>query len=289
MPELEKQELLDPKWGEASALHEPRLLANFRARADDVLIATPPKAGTTWMQQILYQLHSGGDDSFDDIDRVVPWLEIPRQDKSWQTILEEFEQRESPRIFKTHNTYEQMPGADTARIILTTRDPRDCCISFYHHFMDLTDEAIALSGINRPESLEQHVENWLEFAAWYRNIKSWWPHREQENILILRYEDLRADLNNGIDEILAFLRWSITEEQRSKIIEHCSFDWMKKNVQRFNQQGFSGKTLFKPHGFVRKGVIGEGKEKLTHDQQTRIIQKAKETLDDDCLKFLAIE
>ena len=48
---------------------------NFKPRSDDVLVVTPPKCGTTWMQQILHQLRSGGDMSFDEINDVVPFLE----------------------------------------------------------------------------------------------------------------------------------------------------------------------------------------------------------------------
>ena len=48
---------------------------NFKPRSDDVLVVTSPKCGTTWMQQILHQLRSGGDMSFDEINDVVPFLE----------------------------------------------------------------------------------------------------------------------------------------------------------------------------------------------------------------------
>ena len=47
----------------------------FKPRPDDVFVVTPPKCGTTWMQQILHQLRSGGDMSFDEISDVVPYVE----------------------------------------------------------------------------------------------------------------------------------------------------------------------------------------------------------------------
>ncbi|MDH5649392.1 MAG: sulfotransferase domain-containing protein, partial [Gammaproteobacteria bacterium] len=146
---------LQSRWGKASPLHDPVLLANFSPRSSDILITTAPKAGTTWMQQILHQLRTGGDESFDFINQVVPWLELPREGFSHQERLEQFESMPDPRIFKTHCTYEQTPGVDICRIILTTRDPRDCCISFYHHVMNMTDEARRRSGLKWPVSFDQ--------------------------------------------------------------------------------------------------------------------------------------
>jgi hypothetical protein len=49
---------------------------SFKPRSDDVFVVTPPKCGTTWMQQILHQLRSGGDMSFDDIYDVIPYIEL---------------------------------------------------------------------------------------------------------------------------------------------------------------------------------------------------------------------
>ena len=48
---------------------------SFKPRPDDVFVVTPPKCGTTWMQQIVHQLRSGGDMSFHEISDVVPYLE----------------------------------------------------------------------------------------------------------------------------------------------------------------------------------------------------------------------
>ena len=49
---------------------------NFKPRSDDVFVVTPTKCGTTWMQQIVHQLRSGGDMSFEEISDVVPYVEL---------------------------------------------------------------------------------------------------------------------------------------------------------------------------------------------------------------------
>ena len=52
---------------------------NFRPRGDDVMIVTPGKSGTTWMQQVVHQLRSGGDMSYRNISDVVPFIEMAHE------------------------------------------------------------------------------------------------------------------------------------------------------------------------------------------------------------------
>jgi hypothetical protein len=219
----------------------------------------------------------------------VPWLEITRSGKSWQQILKYYETLSEPRIFKTHCTAEQTPGIGTANIILSSRDPRDCCVSFYHHMMNMTDEARAEAEMTPPESFEQHVEQWLEFAAWYRNVKSWWPHYGQPKILWLRYQDMKNDFTSSLDNIIAFLQWDISETDREKVIEYSSFDWMKAHDEKFSSQGSAGKPVFKPGKFVRKGKVGGYRDLMTVAQEKRIMQKAGEMLTPECLRFLELD
>ncbi|MBN4073658.1 MAG: sulfotransferase [Gammaproteobacteria bacterium] len=284
---IEKTKIgLDSKWGESSPFHEPALLAGFKPRANDVLITTAPKAGTTWMQQILHQMRTKGDDTFSSIFEVVPWLEFPRPDLSIEEQLAHYEQIPSPRIFKTHCTYAQTPSVDTVRIVLSSRDPRDCCISFYHHQQGLTEEAWQEKEIHFIDAFDAFFERWLDYAAWFRNIQSWWLHKEQQNVLWLRYEDMKRDLPEAVNRLSHFLAWPLTERQRVKVLEHCSFDWMKARSSRFTTMAGQNKPHFKQGAFIRKGVVGDYKSLLSEAQEARIMAKAREMLAVDCLEFL---
>lgn len=276
-------------WGEPSPFHDPAILANFRARPSDVLITTAPKAGTTWMQQILFQLKSGGDDTFVNIDDVVPWLEFPRQGVSWQQRLEQYEKLDDPRLFKTHCTYEQTPGVDVAKIILSSRDPRDCCTSYYHHIMALTDDACTHLNIVRPASFDDYFEQWMSFGAWYRNVKSWWPHYGDDNVLWLRYEDMVVNLEPNISSIAGFLDWRIDRNRTHNIFTHCSFTWMKQHSEKFHTRMESGESMFLPGGFIRKGRVGDHKNLLSAEQEKRIIARARKELEPQCLAFIGLE
>ncbi|VAW84579.1 hypothetical protein MNBD_GAMMA16-526 [hydrothermal vent metagenome] len=279
---------IDKKWGTANLTHDPVCLANFKPRPTDILITTAPKAGTTWMQQILYQLHTRGNVEFKFINEVVPWLELPRKNSNTEERLTYYETLENPRIFKTHCTYPQTPGSHIVQLILSSRDPRDCCVSFYHHIMDMTDEAIKEANIERPASFDEYFERWIAHGSWFRNIESWWPHKDDSNLLWLRYQDMKQDLPKTLNSILSFLQWQCTPQEMEKILHYTSFEWMKAHSEKFSNQINYNTVGFKPGGFIRKGKVGDYKTLLKPEQESTILDKAAATLPRDCLDFLEL-
>ena len=67
MAALMKQDVVFDKVGEA--------IEAYRPRPTDIVISPFGKSGTTWTQQIFHTLRTRGDMAFDDISRVVPWIE----------------------------------------------------------------------------------------------------------------------------------------------------------------------------------------------------------------------
>jgi len=51
----------------------------YQPRPDDVIVSPYGKCGTTWIQQMFHTLRTGGDLDYDDISRVVPWIETAPQ------------------------------------------------------------------------------------------------------------------------------------------------------------------------------------------------------------------
>src|SRR5690349_23664470 len=91
----------------------------YRPRSTDVIISPYGKCGTTWLQQTFHTLRTRGDMDFDDISRVVPWLETA-------AVLDldlEAPQKAEPRGFKSHLGWDQMPKG--AKYVVSFRDPKD--------------------------------------------------------------------------------------------------------------------------------------------------------------------
>jgi aryl sulfotransferase len=57
--------------------------------------------------------------------------------------------------------------------------------------------------------------------------------------LLLHYARLKADLPGEIRRIAAFLGIVIDEQRWPMIVDHCGFDYMKANAERFARHGGS--------------------------------------------------
>lgn len=80
----------------------------------DVVIVGNPKTGTTWLQQILHQIRTKGDENFTDIyleTRFIPYYfsEIPGYDPL-------VPQKARPRVFKSHDQYQWIPKDKNAKV-----------------------------------------------------------------------------------------------------------------------------------------------------------------------------
>jgi hypothetical protein len=153
----------------------------------------------------------------------------------------------------------------------------------------MTDSARERVGLEAPKSFAAHVENWLNYAAWYRNVKSWWPYRHHEKVLLLRFQDLKRDLAASIDQIATFLNWEITPKCKAAVLEYSSFEWMKAHDDKFSTQIPSREPLFKHGHFIRQGKVGDYKKLITPELEQKILDRAREELEPGCLRFLEIE
>jgi hypothetical protein len=230
----------------------------FIPRPDDVFIVTYPRSGTTWMQMILYQLTSDGNMDFPHIYEYCPWFE-----RSSRSALG-FEARLSPRLFKSHLTYRKIPKGP-CKYIYIARDGKDVAVSYYHLYRDYSGFEGTFS-----EFFDRYLRGKVEFGSWFEHVRGWWRHRNDPNVLFLRYEDLLDDLEGGIRKIIAFCGFEIAPERMPTILGRCRLTFMKKHESQFDpvtgaawEQGAHGRA------FLRTGRAGDGKDQLSPEQAAR--------------------
>ena len=164
----------------------------FKPQPTDIIISPYAKCGTTWLQQIAHGLRTGGSMDFEEITVVTPWIEIA-SDMGWDL---EAPQAAEPRLFKSHLAWHEIPKG--ARYIVSFRHYADAFISLYRYF--------------EPGSIS--LEDLLEWRwpraemgqrGYWCHLASWWEQRDNENVLLLCYEDMQQDHPGAVERIARFM------------------------------------------------------------------------------------
>lgn len=192
-------------------------------RETDVFIVTYPKSGTTWMQQILFQIVSGGSMEFGEICEVVPWIEHAHY------LGQDIESMSHPRIFKTHFDYASVPKG-RCRYIYILRDGRDVAVSFYYFLKGMTTEECPF----RDFFMDFFMAGKSQSGSWFAHVKEWWRHREEENVLILTYESMKEDLAGAVATVAKFCGFNLSRELSRLVVERSDFQFMKQHERQFD-------------------------------------------------------
>ena len=239
-------------------------------RADWVLMSWG-KSGRTWLRVMMsraYQLKGGLDASelldFDNLKEM---------------------NAELPAVFFTHNNYlrnytgnwESKDHFKGKRIVLLVRDPRDVAVSqfFQWKFRMRPNKKF----INDYPPHDADIDTWdfvLDedagvprivdyFNGWARAIP------ELKDVLVIRYEDMRADPGAVLARIMEFTGTQVSEEQVREAVEFAAYDNMKKMEQEkfFKGSGARVKPGDKdnPQSFkVRKAKVGGYRDYFTDEQ-----------------------
>jgi aryl sulfotransferase len=271
---------------------------DLQFRDDDIVIATYAKSGTTWMQQILAQLIFDGAEDLETAE-MSPWLDLRVPPKEIKLPMVEAQQHR--RFLKTHLPVDALVFSEKARYIYVGRDGRDIVWSMFNHharandaWYDALNNTPGLVGppIEKPpESVLQYYRGWLEqdgYPWWpfWENVRSWWAIRDLPNVMLLHFNELKADMPGTIRRIAAFLDIPIAEDKWDDILWHCSFDYMKTHGTRAVPLGgafWEGGSAT----FIYKGTNGRWRDKLSEDEIRRYEERAREELGEACAHWVA--
>ena len=126
----------------------------------------------------------------------------------------------------------------------------------------------------------------VPFWPFWENVRSWWQIRNLPNVLLVHFSNLKRDMPGEIRRIASFLDIPINESSWPSVLEHCSFEWMKKNATRSVPLG----GAFWDAGaevFIHKGVNGRWAESLTVDEAVEYEKLAEAELGTECACWLA--
>lgn len=273
-------------------------------RPDDIIVATPYKCGTTWMQTIVMHLvHQ--DLQPRQVDQISPWIDAaPRPIQDLRDCLDAQSHR---RVLKSHLPLDGFYWREQDKIIVVGRDPRDVFMSFWNHYSGYTDAGYAKHNnwpgrpgapLPRcPDDIRDLWNMWINrgwfdwevegYPFWsnFHHVQSWWEFRHLPNILLVHYNDLLADLNGGIKRISEFLDIDCSDDMRAAITDKTTFASMKRDAESISADKddmFTGGAK----QFINKGTNGRWKSVLNASDLADYERCASRTLSPDCRVWL---
>jgi hypothetical protein len=236
----------------------------YRPEAADVFVATQMRCGTTWMQQIVYQIVTRGRGEFAGPERshlyaISPWIEA----------VNSVSMADAPvlpaRIIKTHLPASHCPYSAEAKYIYVARHPVSC-------FASIMDFNRSMVGPFVPP--EENMAAWftsdrMYWLPWPKHVDGWWQwSRRHGNVLFVHFEEMKRDLEGAIDRVASFLAVDLTADERRIVASRCTFAYMKDHEEWFEM---APPTMFSVAGgrFVdrRKAAafLTSGSEKRDQD------------------------
>lgn len=235
----------------------------YQVQPSDLFITPYGKCGTTWLQQIVHSLRTRGDMEFDDISRVVPWLEM-----AYRLGLDLYApQPGNFQAFKSHLSWTKIPKG--GRYLLSFRDPKDALVSAYHFLNGWHWQAgaISIAEYARANYLPHQDDRWD--GSYWGHLVSWWEQRHNIKVLLLTYEGMKANLSAAVEAIAHFLEIELDQPLRELVLKHASLEFMLAHQSKFSdplQQAAAAKEGLWPPGEttskVNKGQVGAHRTEL---------------------------
>ncbi|MGH7838552.1 MAG: sulfotransferase domain-containing protein, partial [Candidatus Binataceae bacterium] len=113
----------------------------FAPRADDIVVATSYKAGTTWVQAIVANLIFDGKLP-GSIHELSPWLDLRMF--PLELVLTALERQTHRRSIKTHLPLDSLLFHQNIKYLYVGRDPRDVFMSWRNFYGSFTPQALTM-------------------------------------------------------------------------------------------------------------------------------------------------
>lgn len=277
---------------------------HFQARHDDIVLATIPKSGTTWLKALTFALVNR--DIFPvDLESpktkrrnpllysnphdLVPFFEyklyannkIPDFSRDDIDLISS----NKPRLFGTHIPYPSLADSikeSDCRVVYLCRNPLDTFVSSWHFIGSMTRYSLE-------EAFEMCSDGVIGFGPFWDHMLGYWKESLEmpEKVLFLTYEDLKEDTSFQLKRLANFLGcpFSLEEERDGvveKVVKLCSFENLKDlevNKKGKSIKNFENKKLF------RKGEVGDWVNHLSPEMVDKMSRVMEQKLGSSGLKF----
>ncbi len=258
----------------------------FAFRPDDVVISTPSKCGTTWMQTIVGMLLLDRTDLGAPITAMSPWLDM--RIRSDDEVFAALDAQEHRRFVKTHTPLDGIPRHRSVTYIAVVRHPLDVALSDRDHSSNERVERLVelrdAAGPTDDEDDATHASppaDPTDYLRWFidnderptgsgphglddycQQVRTYWVARNDPNVHLFHYADLWADRDAEMRRVAAALGVAIDEDRWPAFVEAAGIDSMRSRAERTAPEAQLG-IWNAPERFFRSGGTRDWASLLT--------------------------
>ncbi|KAK9910573.1 hypothetical protein M0R45_034529 [Rubus argutus] len=272
---------------------------HFQARDSDIVLATVPKSGTTWLKALTFAVVNRHRFAIknhplltSNPHHLVPFL-VESNHYEITNLLPDLSSKfpDQPRLFATHIPFPSLGPIkeSNCKIVYICRNPFDTFVSAWH-FLN-TGRPKSLPPMPLDEAFDMYCKGIIVFGPYWDHMLGYWKEslKRPHNVLFLKYEDMKEDGIFHLKRLAKFLEYPFTmEEERNGVIEYiaelCSFETMKNlevNKTGTLVQNFEKASLF------RKAEVGDWVNHLNPEMVERLSNVIEERLGGSGLSSLS--
>jgi hypothetical protein len=225
-------------------------------------------------------------------------------------IVELLDAQTHRRFIKTHTPLDGLPRDERVTYVCVARDPRDAALSMEDHManMDLgkvlvaRERAVGLEDVD-PASLGGppiadpvdrfwhwvdgdggHEERSPGLASVLEHHRTFWDRRNEPNVALFHYADLKADLDGQLRRLAGVLRIDVPEDRWPALVDAATFERMKANADLLAPDTTHGIWVDNAK-FFRKGQSGRWRDIVSDEDQPRYDARVAELVDPELAQW----
>jgi len=271
-----------------------------------VIFASGPKTGTVWVHNIIHLLKTNGNDEFayllSEHNGLVEFLMYPEQ--TIDIRLEETRQKRElakKRAVPAMTHFSHMSPSRNVygmnvklhpkiKYLVTLRNLKEVVRSFYPFINNHSPQFRTMwGGFPPPFSSRQDAVDFViqNKELIFGHAKGWWNVRNEPNVLLVHFSDLKQNLPAEIQRIADFLEIPVSEELMNTTLRKSSFEYMKGRVDnehdevygcKFGRPGQENFVSVVDH--IHKGESGGASEFFTREMELKFERAIEENLGD---------
>lgn len=272
----------------------------------DLIVSTGAKSGTNWMLYCAHQIRTKAkgdtETDFTDVLLDTPWVGFSHYPgQKWAEIKEMMNTTVLPdgskvkdywdnpsfpfRIFKSHYPPPVMPVNKyrNVKFLAMARNGKDVIKSWLPFFASHTPTfkkqwgSFPLTYSESMACLKEFLPGGPLVELYFGYVKAWWPYRNDPNVLMLHYEDAKADLRGTVQKLASFIDVELTDSEETEVTRRCGIDHMKSVADKFDMIQWAGDGTTVMCGtkhcpgvegsLIRSGKSGEGDAFFTEEMK----------------------